>query len=324
MAPKLLSIIGKFRARKILIVGDLMLDRYILGDVTRINPEAPVPIVEVREERSVLGGAANVASNVVSLGAKAVLGGVIGKDAAGEAVLKGLREKGIDAGSVIAGEKKPTTQKVRVVVQNQQLLRIDYEKNNYVQKQTEEKLIGKIKSIALDADAIIISDYAKGTVTHALIEALRQFSDSKIIIVDPKPKHALWYHGFTLVTPNTKEAVEMAQNDEDAHIHEIGKSLMSQFGANILVTRGEFGMSLFEKDGKITDIPTKAKEVYDVSGAGDTVVAVLALAISSGASLEEAAIIANYAAGIKVGKKGTAPVSFEELKKVLEKESLQD
>jgi len=198
--------------------------------------------------------------------------------------------------------------------QRQQLLRIDYEKRDYLNREIENNILNFIKHQINSTDAIIISDYAKGVITKDLINSIKEIAKNKIMIVDPKPKHKDFYKNVTLVTPNTKEAKEMT-NKED--MNEIGKQLMAELNTSVLITKGEKGMSLFEKDG-ITDIPTKAKEVYDVSGAGDTAVATLTLALTAGATLKQAAIIANHAAGIKVGKLGTSTVSIQEIKKSIE------
>ena len=313
--------LNEFKKKNILVIGDIILDKYIFGKVERISPEAPVPIIAVEREKYVPGGAANAASNVAGLGGNAILMGIVGDDMARDVLIDEARKRGIDTQAVITDAKKPTIQKIRVVGQNQQLLRIDYEDNDYIEKDVNDKLLEKLEGIK-KVDAIIISDYAKGTITRELMEKLKEYSKKRdaFLLIDPKPRHKGFYKGCSLITPNKKEAEELSgmhiETKED--LEKAGKRLIEELGCNVLITMGEKGMSLFEKNKQALHIPTVAKEVFDVSGAGDTVIATLSLAISSGASLKEAAILANYAAGIKVGKLGTATVSISELKASLE------
>lgn len=323
---KLISFVKKFKDKNILVIGDVMLDKYIWGEVSRISPEAPVQVVEVTEESYSPGGAANVANNIVSLGATGIMVGIVGNDTTKDDLINELKKRKIDVEGLIVDESKRTIRKVRVFGKSQQLLRFDYEKRGDVSKQTEEKIIGFVKGKIKKVDAIIVSDYAKGIVTAKLMEALKQLcrENGKIIIVDPKPKHKDFYKDVTLITPNHAEAHHMSNigKDEEENtkedIEKLGKTLLDELNSNILITRGEKGMSLFCKDGIIKHIPTFAKEVYDIIGAGDTSVAALTLALASGASYEEAAIIANHAAGITVGKVGTSTVTIDELKKSIE------
>jgi rfaE bifunctional protein kinase chain/domain len=230
----------------------------------------------------------------------------------------------VDVNGLIVDENKRTIRKVRVFGRNQQLLRFDYEKKGYVEPDTENKIFNFVSKKLDEIDAIIISDYAKGTITKNLMEKLTSLckEKNKIIVVDPKPKHKDFYKNATLITPNHKEAHEMTglaeEDPSDVDIEKMGKRLLGELNSTILITKGEKGMSLFEKDKKITSIPTFAKEVYDIVGAGDTSAATLTLALASGASFEEAAVIANHAAGITVGKIGTSTVSIEELRKSIE------
>jgi D-glycero-beta-D-manno-heptose-7-phosphate kinase len=311
MNTELTNILNNFKEKNILVIGDIMLDKYIFGNVERISPEAPVQIVNVKKEKFIPGGAANVANNIAALNANAFMVGVTGNDNEANILLNELKKRNINTEGIITDQNKPTTQKVRILGQKQQLLRIDYEKKDYLNKETENKIIAFIKEKIEKIDAIIISDYAKGVITKNLIENIKKIAGNKIIIVDPKPKHKDFYKNTTLITPNLKEAREMADNEEN---------LIKELNTSILVTKGEKGMSLLEKDGNITNIPTKAKEVYDVSGAGDTVVATLTLALSSNATLKQAAILANHAAGITVGKIGTSTVTTEEIKASLKNE----
>jgi len=318
---KLIRIIEKFKGKKIIVIGDVMLDKYIWGEVLRISPEAPVQIVEVTEESYSPGGAANVASNIAAFGVNAIMVGIVGNDTTKDELIAELRKRCIDVSGLIIDESKRTIRKVRVFGKSQQLLRFDYEKKGRISMETESKILDFVESKINDADAVIVSDYAKGIVTATLMDKLKILCKScnKIIVVDPKPENMNFYKDATLITPNYTEAYKMANIGKDTEdmiedIESLGKSLLQKMNSNVLITRSEKGMSLFCKDGAIKHIPTFAKEVYDIIGAGDTSVATLALALVSGANYEEAAIIANHAAGITVGKIGTSTVSIEELK----------
>ena len=323
---KLMNFIEKFKDKNILVIGDVMLDKCIWGDVERISPEAPVQVVEVTEESYSPGGAANVANNIAALGSKVIMAGIVGNDTTKEELIEELKKRGIDTSGLIVDESKRTIRKVRVFGKSQQLLRFDYEKKGYVGKETEDKILDFLKSKIKSVDAVIVSDYAKGVVTKTLMEKLKELckENNKSIVVDPKPRHKDFYRNVALITPNHAEAHQMSNigKDEEENtkedIEKLGKTLLDELNSNILITRGEKGMSLFCKDGTIKHIPTFAKEVYDIIGAGDTSVAALTLALASGASFEESAIIANYAAGIVVGKVGTSTVSIDELKKSIE------
>jgi D-glycero-beta-D-manno-heptose-7-phosphate kinase len=310
--------LNKFKQKNIVVLGDIMLDKYIFGKVERISPEAPVPVVEVERERYVPGGAANAASNVATLTGNAILFGIVGNDAAKDILLDAAKERGISTEGIIIDGKKPTIQKIRIIGQNQQLVRIDYENKEYIDISANNKWLSILKSFK-HIDAILISDYAKGTITKHIMDEIKKYAKSSNIpmIVDPKPIHKSYYKDISLITPNKKEAEEMSNiqivTKED--VEKAGKKIMEELNCNVLITLGEKGMSLFEKNKEPFHIPTVAQEVYDVSGAGDTVIATLSLAISSGADFKEAAILANHAAGIKVGKLGTAPVTLAELEK---------
>jgi rfaE bifunctional protein kinase chain/domain len=320
----LIRIIEQFKNKKIIVLGDVMLDKYIWGEVSRISPEAPVQVVNVIKESHAPGGAANVANNIAALNAKSLMVGIVGNDKTKDELSNELKKRNIDVSGLISDENKRTIRKVRVFGRSQQLLRFDYEKKGYVDSKTENNIFDFISKKIDEIDAIIISDYAKGAITKSLMEKLIALckEKNKIIIVDPKPEHKDFYKNATLISPNHKEAYEMIglEEESDADTEKIGAQLLKELNSNVLVTKGEKGMSLFEKNGKITNIPTFAKEVYDIIGAGDTSVATLTLALASGASFEEAAIIANHAAGITVGKIGTSTISIEELKKSIENE----
>ncbi len=315
------EVLDNFGKKKILVIGDIMLDKSIWGDVTRISPEAPVQVVNVDKETYAPGGAANTASNLSALGGEVSVVGVVGNDNAKIILLEELKKKNINTDGVITSEKKPTIQKIRIMGKGQQLIRVDYEDDSEVNQETEKKIFDYVNKIINDVDAIIISDYAKGIVTKDLFNDIMEIAGSKIIVVDPKTKYSIHYKGVTLVTPNNYEVGVMTnmeiKNEED--MINAGKKLLESLQSNILITRGEKGMSLFEKNGSITHIETKAKEVYDVTGAGDTVVAVATLALASKAAVKDAALLANYAAGIVVGKLGTATVTVSELKKAVKK-----
>ncbi len=316
--PNFLEILSKFSNQKIAVIGDLILDKYIFGEVDRISPEAPVPIVRVLKEKFVPGGAANVAINISTLGGNPFLFGIVGNDQHKNILLQEIADMNIPISEIFTDNKKTTIRKTRVIGLNQQLLRIDYENTDYIETHLEEKFVNKLKEIK-NLSAIIVSDYAKGTITKQLMLQLHQFSKENniLLIIDPKPKHKEWYNGATLITPNKKEAQEMSEIiiENEADFYQAGKILVEKFDSNVIITAGADGMYIFDKMGKPDHLDTKAKEVYDVSGAGDTVIATLALALSCNKNLESAAILANHAAGIKVGKVGTASVFWKELRR---------
>ncbi|MAE43367.1 D-glycero-beta-D-manno-heptose-7-phosphate kinase [Candidatus Woesearchaeota archaeon] len=317
---------GQFKNKKILVIGDIMLDKYIWGEVSRISPEAPVQVVNVEKESYAPGGAANVANNIAALNAQSIIVGIVGEDTTKDTLIKELKKRNIDTNGIFIDNDKPTIQKVRVLGRNQQLLRFDYEKKGYVNNKTENDIFDFISKKIDEIDAVVVSDYAKGVIAKNLMEQLIDLCSkkNKIIVVDPKPKHKTFYKNSTLISPNHTEAHQMTGIIEEGNVKEeiekMGKILIEELSSNVLITRGEKGMSLFEKNGKTTHTPTFAKEVYDIVGAGDTSVATLTLALASGASFEQAAIIANHAAGITVGKIGTSTVSIEELKTSIEDE----
>ncbi|MBI2661414.1 D-glycero-beta-D-manno-heptose-7-phosphate kinase [Candidatus Woesearchaeota archaeon] len=324
MKEKLLGILAKFRQKKVMVIGDLMLDKYIWGDVSRISPEAPVQVVRVMKETFAPGGAANVANNAAALGSKVYMVGIVGDDREKDSLIGELTKRNIDTSGIFVDSDRPTTLKVRVLGRSQQLLRVDYEKDSVFHDGISSNILNFFKSNIGNIDAIIVSDYAKGVINPKLARELVRIAreNNKIIVVDPKPKHRELYKDVTLITPNHHEAVMMAGKsmDDDNDLDEIGNHLVSSLNTSVLLTKGEKGMSLFEKSGKKSDIPTKAKEVYDVVGAGDTVVAAATLALCSGATLEESAILSNIAAGIKVGKVGTSTVAVEEIEKSIRNE----
>ena len=323
-ANNLIESINKFSVSNIAVIGDLMLDKYIFGMVDRISPEAPIPIVKVEKEKYVPGGAANVAANISTLGGNPFLHGILGNDSAKETLLEKTEKLKINNHGIIIQESKTTIQKIRIVAQNQQLLRIDYEDTNYIDSYTKGQFVNKLRNHK-NISVIVISDYAKGTITMDLMENIKDFAKENniLIIADPKPLHKNFYKDVFLITPNKKEAEEMCNMKINSlsDLENCGHQLMRELNCNVVLTNGDKGMSVFENGTTVEHIPTKAKEVFDVSGAGDTVVSAIALALSIGVSLRDAAYLANLAAGIKVAKVGTAPVDKEELIALLISES---
>lgn len=313
------DLFARFRKTGILVIGDLMVDQYIWGKVRRISPEAPVPVVEVTQENFLLGGAANVAHNVHSLGGKVFIAGTVGQDETGKMLINMLAEKGFNAEGIIIDGSRPTTVKTRVLAHSQQVVRFDREEKSDIGRSTMSLLIEYIKSCLPEIKGIIISDYCKGLITKALIRQINTLATSRIFVaVDPKIGHFDYYRGVDLITPNLNEASFGSGIDirDDESLTAAGRILLRKLQCRaIIITKGEEGMTLFEKNGKVTPIPTCAREVYDVSGAGDTVIAALTLSHSAGIPLKKAADIANHAAGVVVGKIGTAVATPEEIAK---------
>jgi D-beta-D-heptose 7-phosphate kinase/D-beta-D-heptose 1-phosphate adenosyltransferase len=315
---KLKKIIGNFKDAKVLVVGDLILDEFIWGDVSRISPEAPVPVVWVKRESFMPGGASNVANNLSSLGAGTYLVGVIGDDERG-AILKGeLEQKNIDVSGIVADMSRPTTLKTRVVAHHQQVVRIDKEKVDGLNDVLIRRIIDNTKNIIEKVDAVIIEDYGKGVITPKLLKEIVPFAKArkKIISVDPKEEHLKYYNGITLITPNNHEASKAVgfEIKDAATLKKAGQAILRKFKCRIaLITLGENGMAVFEKDRPMKHIPTVAQDVFDVSGAGDTVIASYTLSLAAGANPLQAAHISNCAGGIVVGKVGIAVVAPEEL-----------
>ena len=298
-----------------------MADQYIIGKVRRISPEAPVPVVEIHEETLLLGGAANVANNVVSLGGKVFIAGVAGQDETGTILLNQLRQKGFSTDGIIIDQDRPTTVKTRVIAHNQQVVRFDREVKLDLKKAVQKKLLAYVTSCLPKIRGIIISDYCKGVITRSLVKKVIEIAPKKVFIaVDPKIGHFDFYKGVNLITPNLNEASFGAGIDitDEKSLLAAGRLLLKKLQcSSAIITRGDEGMSLFEKNGRVTHIPTCAREVYDVSGAGDTVIAALTLSHAAGATLNDSAILANHAAGIVVGKAGTATATKQELIKSL-------
>lgn len=314
--------INQFPERRVLVLGDLMLDNFIWGEVHRISPEAPVPVVEVREESQLLGGSANVAHNVASLGGNVLVVGVLGNDLAGRELARLFEEIAVPTVGLICEDGRPTTVKTRIIAHHQQVVRFDREWRAPLRKETVEGIVSFTRENLPGLHGIIVSDYAKGVVTRELLDDLRLLvAGSPIpVIVDPKVQHADLYRSFTMVTPNHHEASQMSgiQIRDEKSLIEAGHSLLEKLACEtVLITRGKEGMSLFHRNGSIIHIPTVAQRVYDVTGAGDTVIAAVTLGMVAGLSPEEAALLANLAAGVVVGEVGTAVVSSGRLLSII-------
>jgi len=317
---RLTAYVDRFSAARVLVVGDIVLDHYIWGKVSRISPEAPVPVVNVTRESLLLGGATNVVNNIHSLGGLVSVCGVIGQDAAGKQLLHLLQEQGIRTEGLIVDSARPTTIKTRVIAHSQQVVRFDRETKERIGRDTHHRIFDYVgKQLSEGLDAIVLSDYCKGVVTSGLVRDIVRLAKKHrvIVTVDPKVSHFGMYSGVTILTPNITEASIGAnmEIDNEQSLLKAGKLLLKRLKCDaVLITRGEQGMSLFDHIGKVTHIPTVAREVFDVTGAGDTVISTLTLAMASGASMVDAARISNYAAGIVVGVVGTSIVKPEELK----------
>jgi rfaE bifunctional protein kinase chain/domain len=311
------ALLESMAAREVLVVGDVMLDEFLWGKVVRISPEAPVPVVEVTRQSFHVGGAGNVARNIRSLGGAAALAGVVGRDGAAERISEELASAGVESTLTVA-PSRPTTVKTRIIAGHQQVVRADREQSDDIQEVLEGDLIARIRRAAARCRAIIVSDYRKGVVTPRVMrEVLAVARRRRLpVLVDPKVGHFPLYRGVTVVTPNQLEAEEATglRIRRASDLAVAGRRLLRQLGCKAaLLTRGEHGVSLFERGRPAVHVPTAAREVYDVTGAGDTVIATVALALCAKATLVEAAILANVAAGVAVGKLGTATVTPDEV-----------
>ncbi len=321
------QILNRFARQTVLVVGDLMLDQFIWGKVSRISPEAPVPIVEVTRESYFPGGAANVARNLRALGASVRMLGVIGADQPGRELRRLLQQQEINADGLLVDDSRGTTLKIRVVAHRQQVVRIDRESTEQLPTALARKLLDRFTEDLSGVDAVIFEDYAKGVLSQERLNAMQRLArqQHKITAADPSARHPLKFSGLTAITPNRMEAFAAAHVPyaepidnvlQDQPLLHVGQILLKQWKPrNLLITLGEHGMCLFRPGKKPHHIPTAAREVFDVSGAGDTAIATLALALTAGASAIEAAAISNHAAGVVVGKIGTATCSPDELEK---------
>lgn len=316
---QLRNAVHSFSQANILVIGDIIVDHFIWGSVSRISPEAPVPVVDVTQENLLLGGAANVLHNIYAQQGAGALCGLIGTDSMGDHLLSLLAELGSPAAGIVRSPNRPTTLKTRIVAQGQQVVRFDREKTGEPTPERLAELCRFLDDNLAEFDAVIVSDYNKGMISMALMDHLRaQMEKNRPIplVVDPKPERPERFLKASIITPNLHEAERLAgmtiRSEEDLHnaARLLQKKFMSQA---VLITRGEAGMALYEKGRPLSTIPTMAKEVYDVTGAGDTVIATLSLGLAVGLPAADAAVLANFAAGIVVGKVGTATASTEEL-----------
>ncbi len=321
---RLLRIVDRFATAKILVIGDIIVDHFIWGSVSRISPEAPVPVVNVGKEELLLGGSANVLRNIISLGGKGAICGIIGSDSMGRQVTDLIEELSASTKGLIPGGR-PTTVKTRVVAQGQQVVRFDREQIGFPSKESLRKMLDYLERHLGDFDAVIVSDYAKGVINEPFMRRLHQLRQEIMIqegrslplIVDPKPANLHHFVGATIITPNHHEASQMSGmdiGDDEQGILVAARQIRDEIDCQgVLITRGEAGMALLDENDTLVTIPAMAKEVYDVTGAGDTVAGTLALGLAVGCSLADAAVLANHAAGIVVAKVGTAAVKAKEL-----------
>jgi D-beta-D-heptose 7-phosphate kinase/D-beta-D-heptose 1-phosphate adenosyltransferase len=320
---RLLHLIQRMKESRVVVVGDIMLDRYLVGDTERLSPEAPVPVVTVRERHAALGGAANVAANVSALGARSLLVGVVGDDTDGAAIRQELAVARLEDRFVLSVAGRPTTSKTRIIARSQQIVRIDDEVETLLDGPDLDRLIRVARDALADADALLLEDYNKGALPPKLIAALMEIARRRGIpvVVDPKYRQFFEYAGATVFKPNRRELESALGAAVDLQNGNALPEVLARLKVdNLLVTLGAEGMVLVMKDGSLTHIPSIAHDVYDVSGAGDTVTAWMGSALAAGASVREAAQIANYAAGVEVGKAGVATVSPEEVAAVHEEQ----
>ncbi len=313
------AIVDRFAGRRLLVLGDLMLDHYLWGRCERISPEAPVPVVEVQKETSSLGGAGNVAANLAALGAEPVLVGLVGDDARAGQLRDAFAARGVATGAIVRDGTRPTTVKTRIIAHSQQVVRADWESRADVQGEALAALLAVLERELPGCHGLIVSDYGKGVITLPVLEAALGLARARKlpVCVDPKESHLDAYRGVSVVTPNQLEAGYMMGQriTDEASLMSVGWGLQKRLDAECaLVTRGADGMSLFERSGRYTHLPTAAREVFDVTGAGDTVVGVVALALAAGADYPEACYLANHAAGVVIREVGTATCSPAQLR----------
>lgn len=319
--------IDRFSGAKVFVIGDIIMDRYVWGNVSRISPEAPVPVVDVKMENGMLGGAANVIRNITALGARPVLCGVVGKDETGQEILSEIEQMGLKKDGIVTEEGRITGVKTRVVAHNQQVVRFDRESREEISLASIGKILAYIEKNLTEIDAIVISDYGKGVISAQIMNGLTTLlgpppKRSVILSVDPKTGNFEHYQGVDIITPNHHEAGLFCGIEifDEKTLLRAGKTMLDKLHCrSVLITQGKDGMTLFEKDGEITHIPTVAKKVFDVTGAGDTVIGTISLALAAGLDLKSAAILSNFAAGIVVGEVGTSAVNAIDLKEAIEK-----
>ncbi|MDD5259839.1 MAG: D-glycero-beta-D-manno-heptose-7-phosphate kinase [bacterium] len=315
----ILKIVSQFKGTKTLVIGDIIVDHFVWGKVSRLSPEAPVPVVEVSKESFVPGGSGNVAHNIAALKGQVFLCGVTGHDLVGSQIVELISDLGVDTSGVFTDAGIPTIQKTRIIANIQQVVRIDREDRESKDKRIITQILQYLKETIPQVDAIIISDYGKGMISVPLLKEAIKLAHryGKVITVDPKVEHFLKYRGVTCITPNHLEAAQGIHYPvprDQAETEILGEKIIRKLHCqSLLITQGEKGMTLFEQGKRSLHIPTMAREVFDVTGAGDTVISTLTLALAAGADLKQAAYIANHAAGIVVAKVGTATCSPEEL-----------
>jgi len=318
----MITAIQSFPDCRVLVVGDIMMDQFLWGEVSRISPEAPVPVVKVERETFLLGGAANVVNNLLGLKGQVLLAGVIGADGMGRRLIRKLQSLGTTIEGIVVEEGRPTALKTRVIAHHQQVVRVDREKVGPVLPETLKTMLSIIKKNIHRIQGIIVSDYGKGLVSMELMTELKKMAGKQAlpIVVDPKPPNLNWYDRVGLITPNQLEAEKFVGKkiESKEELLWAGRYLLKKTNCDsVLITRGKEGMTLFSKNNKIDHIPTVAQKVFDVTGAGDTVIATLMLGLVSGMNMKKACMTANYAAGIVVGEVGTAAVQANDLIKVL-------
>ena len=319
----LIAALDRFSKAKIAVLGDIIMDEFIWGDVSRISPEAPVPVLEVERETKLLGGAANVVRNMAALGADAILCGVVGDDGMGKEVLTSLANMGLPSHGVAIERGRPTSIKTRVVARNQQVVRYDRESRAAIRAESVQKILDFAAGAFAGIDAVVISDYGKGVISAPLMKGLRSMIDTQainpemILTVDPKTGNFEHYTGVDVITPNHHEAGQFCgfKIVDNQSLKKAGRHMLSALNCrSVLITQGKDGMTLFEQNGEITHIPTVAKKVFDVTGAGDTVISAISLGLAVGMDLKTAAYVANIAAGIVVGEVGTSAATASAVK----------
>lgn len=330
LRQKILEDLAGLKGRRVIIVGDVGLDEYFMGDVSRISPEAPVPVVDVQSQEKRAGLAANVAQNIVSLGGEAQLVGVLGADSAAEDLVNILNKAQVKTEGLVVDSSRPTTKKTRVMAGHHHVVRVDFEKRHFLSKETETKLIESIKNLIPDCDGVVIEDYGKGLLSKEGTQSIIQMSheSGKKVIVDPHRTTPInYYENADLLKPNKDEAFILSGLNiddlrEDAHsLNKVAQSLLESVKASqLIITKGKEGMSIFNPQ-EVTHLPTFAQDVFDVTGAGDTVLATISMAWFSGWSLREACVLANMAAGVVVGQIGCVPCSHEDLRSFIQNHS---
>jgi rfaE bifunctional protein kinase chain/domain len=319
---KIIETVKKMGSKKIMVIGDVGVDEYVMGEVRRISPEAPVPVLEVETEDIRIGLSGNVAQNIKSLGGEPILIGTMGKDRGGETFQELCKKSKIDLQFLVTDAERPTTRKIRFMAKHYHLVRVDFETRKFISKITEDKILKQVEAQIDQCESVIIQDYAKGTITESLVKSVVALAHKKgkSVFVDPhRSNNAEFYQGCDLIKPNFEESVVLSKmtfdelRDHPSKIEEMGWQLQKYSSAKqVVMTRGKLGMMVFD-NGKITEIPTYARQVFDVTGAGDTVIAALALGLASGLSLVESSMMATFAAGVVVGQVGCVPCTTEQL-----------